>query len=646
MKRFSTILITALCALLIASNSSAAPKETWISVRSKNFLLVGNASEREIRQVATRLEQFRDICARLFPDASSSSPVRTTVIVFKNDASYRPFKPLYQDQPSDVAGYFQPGPDLNYITLSTERRRESPYNIIFHEYFHLFVENNVRGLPLALNEGLAQFYSTLEAANEGKKITLGKPIAAQPRILLSRERLPLQDLLAVDYNSPYYNEHDKRDLFYAQSWALVHYLLLGRNGERASQLLRFLELLDAGASPAESFRAAFHVEMETIEAELKEYIARGEYPQGLATFDKRLQMDAGALEAAPITDAEAEAYLGDLLLHGNRLDEAEKYLQQALALNPELAMARSSLGMLRGKQKKYAEAKQYLQQAIRLNPEDYRSHYYYAYALSREEMDEGQSVTGYDAQVAATMRGELRRTIELAPEFAEAYRLLAFINLATNEQLDEAVALLRRALALAPGRQDSSYVLAQVYLRKRDFNAARAVLEALVRTRMPEKLSAQADQLLAAVARAEKQEELSRFNSSEGNYSPVLATTSTRSTGAQPSNDSTPVARQRLRKYFEGARVVGMLTRIECADDGVLLFIRVGDRTIRLRSDSLNRIKFLTYVVNIKGKVSCGPRTPENLVVATYRPIQNAGAGIEGETIAIEFVPEDIEVER
>ena len=53
-------------------------------MRSKHFLLVGNASERDIRKVATKLEQFRDVFARLFPKANLNSPVPITVIVFKN----------------------------------------------------------------------------------------------------------------------------------------------------------------------------------------------------------------------------------------------------------------------------------------------------------------------------------------------------------------------------------------------------------------------------------------------------------------------------------------------------------------------------------------------------------------------------------
>src|SRR5215471_12534809 len=106
---------------------SAQAKDTWTTVRSKNFTLVGNASEKDIRQVANRLEQFRNVFGLLFPTVSLNSPVPTTVIVFKSDSSYKPFKVN-----PNVAGYFMPGDDVNYITLTSERGEEHPFGVIFH----------------------------------------------------------------------------------------------------------------------------------------------------------------------------------------------------------------------------------------------------------------------------------------------------------------------------------------------------------------------------------------------------------------------------------------------------------------------------------------------------------------------------------
>src|SRR3989441_9935222 len=88
-RRFAVIKLSVLLLCLVAPLTAEA-KDTWTSVRSQNFFLVGNASEKEIRQVATRLEQFRDVFIRLFSGARFTSPVPTTVIVFKSMNSYKP----------------------------------------------------------------------------------------------------------------------------------------------------------------------------------------------------------------------------------------------------------------------------------------------------------------------------------------------------------------------------------------------------------------------------------------------------------------------------------------------------------------------------------------------------------------------------
>jgi hypothetical protein len=386
MKRSIIFLALSICLLLapgLTANAAAAPaKETWTSVRSKNFQLIGNAGEKDIRGVATRLEQFRYVFSLLFPQANLNSTVPTTVVVFKDNNSYRPFKPVYGGKVADhIAGYFQPGEDVNYITLTTERRAENPYAIIFHEYTHFIVNNNLGDPPTWFNEGLAEYYSTLEIEGD-RKVILGKLI--DNHIYLLREKfMRLEDLLGVTRRSPVYNERDKTGVFYAQSWALVHYLLQSDKGTRVAQLGRFSDLISSGKSLPESFQQAFQTDFKTMEKELQNYVRSNSYRMNVFTAVKPLVFDA-EMQAATLSEAEASAYLGDLLLHSNRLAEAEARLQQALAVAPDLAMANASLGMVRVRQNRLNDARQHLQKAVAANSQNYLTHYYYAYALSRD----------------------------------------------------------------------------------------------------------------------------------------------------------------------------------------------------------------------------------------------------------------------
>src|SRR5437763_11634367 len=174
------------CLLLVAFVTPASAKDSWTSVRSQNFFLVGNVSEKEIRQVATRLEQFRDVFIRLFSRAKFTSPVPTTVIVFKSMGSYKPFNP------GNNAGYFQKGQDVNYITLTTEAS-QNPFSVIYHEYVHLLVDNTNGNVPVWFNEGLAEYYSSFDI-EEDRKVHLGELIPYHLQTLREQKLLPLRTL--------------------------------------------------------------------------------------------------------------------------------------------------------------------------------------------------------------------------------------------------------------------------------------------------------------------------------------------------------------------------------------------------------------------------------------------------------------------
>src|SRR5882724_48509 len=471
MKRFTIVLATLLILLSFGVlNSPVFAKDNWLSVRSKNFLLIGNTNEKQIRQVATRLEQFREVFAQLFPKAVHTTPVPTTVIVFKSDDSYRPFKPN-----PNVVGYFQSGPDVNYITLTTELRgSQDPFTVIFHEYTHLLINNTSPNVPLWFNEGLAEYYSTF-SMSEDTQVVLGSPISSHVYLLRENKRLPLRTLFNVDEKSPYYNERNKQSIFYAESWALMHYLILGKNGERAPQMANFLKLISANVPLEQAFQQAFTMSFESMEKELREYIKHDRYPVVNGHFKSKLVVETD-MQGAPVTEAEAQAYLGDLLLHSNRAD-SEGYLQKSLTLDPNLPMANASMAMLRLREGKTDQARRMLERAA-ANSQNYLIHYYYAYDLSREG-NGLQEVSAFAPERAAKMRAELKKAIELRPDFLESHSLLAFVNLVTDTNIDESIEMLKRALAVAPGKSNLVFMLAQLYMRQEKYKEASPLLEQL-----------------------------------------------------------------------------------------------------------------------------------------------------------------------
>lgn len=477
------------------STSHVAPLQSsgkWRSIRTNNLFVVGNAEEEDLRQVAVWLEFFHTTFAQLISRSVLDASVPTTVIVFRDDASFVPFKPIYQGKPVDLAGYFQAGLDMNYIALSLERGSGSTLKTAFHEYVHLHLRDSVPNAPLWLSEGLAEMYGSIVHANN--EAVLGAPIPFYVRLLGRQEMIPLKTLLSIGFDSPHYNEEDKTGIFYAQSWALVHYLMMGEGGRRHAQFKTFLNRVSGGDEASKAIEPVFGMSLDTLEKEFREYVRRAEFPS------QRIAVGTGpapfiAMQRTAISDGEANFYLGDLLLHIRREADAETYFKRALALDPGFTPTYASLGYLCVRQGRYAEAKKYLARAVG-SPQSYLIHYLYAYVISREGLGANREGSKYSPEEVKIMRDELRKAIRLAPEFADAHYLLALVNLVEGDQLDEAVTLARRAQKLSPSKLAYSLLLAQIYMSQRNPELAREVLEPLARQTANPSVRADAQELL------------------------------------------------------------------------------------------------------------------------------------------------------
>lgn len=617
-------------------------KDTWTKVTSKNFTVVGNASEKEIRQAATRLEQFRDVFTRLLSLAKFDSPVPTTVVVFKSMKSYKPFNPNNYD------AYFQKGQDVNYITLTSEAR--NPFAMLYHEYIHFMLVNTAGNVPAWFNEGLAEYYSTF-LIEDDRKVHVGALIPNHLRTLRRGKLYPLRTLFAINHDSPEYDERNKSGMFYAESWALVHYLMLSSNGQRVDQLGKYLQLIAANTPTEEAFKLAFQTEMEALEKELKKYVQSDTFLVQFATFHRKLEFDK-EFKSSPLTDAEAEAYLGDLLLHIHELDAAETRLKQALVLDPQLTMAQASLGMVYIRQERFSEAKKVLGQAVAGQGSNYLTHYFYAYALSKEGVGAFGVVSSYPTETVKIMRAQLRRAIELNPGYPDSYALLAIVNIVAGDELDEAAELLKKVLKLAPARQELVVELGQLYLRQEKFDLAIQTFQPL-RNAEDRFLQRQAEILIQASERLQKQ-------AAERNVSRESGASDGTPRGPTASNENAEnqkAPRSESDYLFEALRAVktgeqriqGTFVKLDCDRKAVAYFtVQASDRVHKFRAVELDRVLFRTFVP-VQPEMTCGVRkNPEN-VVLTYRPStdrKDAQARIDGDAVAVELVPQDFKLKK
>ncbi len=365
-------------------HAALTAKENWLNISSKNFILISNTSEKQAVKVATMLEQFRHTIATLLPETNIRTALPTKVILFDSHSSFHPFKPKYKGKIRDnVGGYFFNNGDQSYIALTTDAGGEQFYEVIFHEYQHFVIGNNLRNAPLWLNEGMAEYYSTFKPKDDGRQVMIGSPIGRHVGTLRNKVLIPLPKLVTVDHKSPEYNEGSRAGVFYAESWAFVHYLMLADEGRHRPQLSQFINLLNNGKPVEENFQQAFQTDFKTMESNLLNYISKFTFPAELYTFPEQLSFSK-EMQVSALPEPQAETQLAELLLRSGRLDEAEPRLAKAVEKEPDCGQCQVMLGALRYRQYRFDEARTHLNKGLTLDPQNHLAHNFYGALLTEE----------------------------------------------------------------------------------------------------------------------------------------------------------------------------------------------------------------------------------------------------------------------
>lgn len=466
--RRSPIVTAFLLCTLVAAMAAAKPttegpslRRDWREMQTPNFVLFGDASERQMREVGDSLESLRSFLSQV-SSRNIEAPVPTYIYVFKDKRSFKPYQALQPNgEPLDSVGFFSRRQHANYITIDGSHR-DAMLGITQHEYVHFYLSYRMRPIPVWLNEGLAELYSTFEVV--GNHANLGKIIPRHLQWLQQNELIPLLQLFAVDRDSPTYNESDRRGVFYAQSWLVVHYLYLNRE-EGPQQLKKFLDLQDS-LPPDQAFTEAFAESPEEMQRRLRKYIRSSYFSyrrSELAVDDLRQRFTF-----RDMASSEAMARLGELLAaQANRRSEAEEHLQAALAENDGEIRAHVGLGLLEtSPQGDVNAAIEHFATARSLAPQDRRLIFLHAQARARR------------GDPPKDLRQDFVKVVNAHPGFADAWQWLAWSWTGETEHLAEAIKVFEGAHRVAP--QNVSYAENLLYYYDRSERAEDA--EALMQT--------------------------------------------------------------------------------------------------------------------------------------------------------------------
>jgi tetratricopeptide (TPR) repeat protein len=625
-------LFAGLVAVLALAGRPAAAAERWTMIPGRSLTVIGDQSPETLRDVATQIEQFRAVLGSLIPNANRPLPLPTVVFVFGSRRAMEPFVPVRNGKPAAIDGLFVRWPDANHILLSLENFDESAA-IIYHEYTHLLVSNAVRSLPPWLAEGLADYYGSYQVAANRRSALIGRPLPWQVALLRSRG-MPVRELLAVDSSAALHDESMRRSIFYAESWALTHYLLTEYpNG--AAAINRFSAAFAEGAEVQEAFVQAFGAP-EELDKQIANYIRRPAFAANRFVFTEQLTVPAPPAPRA-LSAPEAAAWLGDLQRRVGRDDEAAKRIEAAVAKQPDVPMCQVALGLLRLSQLRTEEGVAALNKADSLAPDDFTTQFLLGVALLRTDRSS-------DENVAAAGRA-LTRAVALNPESSDAHAWLAYVQMQSPKTLAEARASIERAMALAPGRLDYRLRYADVRILQGEPNAVRPLLAAIAANKHDSAAARQArsriNAMLAALARAEA----NRPSGASAADSAPLPPGSARSIETPP--DATPSAPEakiqlQLRTVRDGEqRAYGELTRIECTRGDVRFHVQVNGSELIASARRIEDVELIQYLAVKDFSIGCGGRNPADPVLFTWRPSGGSGAGRLPLAIAVEFVPRD-----
>ncbi len=470
--RFVRWLIALQAVLLLPARSFPQLKtQKWTEVRSPHFLVVTNGSDRQGRQLAYQFEAIRSVFEQTL--RVRVDPGRPFIVLgFKDERSLRAAMPEFWKKKGQVqvGGGFLSGQDKIYAFVRLDVEEENPYRIIYHEYTHMILHLGYRSLPLWMSEGLAEFYG-FSVIGE-KQSSLGRPDAGHIMTLRETPLLPLPELFRVTYDSPEYTVAAKARLFYAESWALTHYLMLGEKTEagQSNRLTEFLSLLGQGVDPDEATRQVFS-DPADLQAALERYVKHPTFR--FVWVSAKVAATPKDFGARILPPAEAASMLGDFELHDRRPRDAKLLLEEALRLQPDLASAQESLGFVFMRLGDRAEALRSFDRVIAAGSGSFLAHYYHA-VLTLNEL-------GTEAGAAEAEAG-LAKALQLNPDFAPAYIALAKIYLGDDRKVGQALELVREAVILEPGNFSYQMMLGNVLLRSGRFGEALKLAETLERS--------------------------------------------------------------------------------------------------------------------------------------------------------------------
>lgn len=465
---------------------SPAAERPWIEARSPRFTVVTNGSESDARATVRQFEQIHAVFKTAGAPPDPGKPF--TIIAARDEATMKRLLPAFWERKGGMrpGGIFYDDPTQVFVVVRVDEGPSDTWShsIVFHEYVHFLVQRQVDYLPLWLNEGFAEFYGT--SSVEKERVLVGRAAPWNLQLLQTRAPLPIEALLAADASSPLYNEQDRASIFYGQSWVVVHYLMHADRGANVPRLAAYLDLIGKGVDSVEAARQAFG-DLKAFERQVASYVRGFQYfmrpvPTPNVPAEK-------TFETRPVPPAEALAVQAMLHAVSGRKTEARSEAEEAVRLDPQLALGWQALARVNSDDEKIEDAQRAAAEAVRVDARSAGAHH----LLGSIAWRRGDT---------ATAEAELARATELNDALTVSHVMLAVLRNGLGRPNDQVVPHVRRALELEPGNAHFQLMLSGVLRDRGDSANARLLADRALRMARTAEERASVQALLAEMERA------------------------------------------------------------------------------------------------------------------------------------------------
>jgi hypothetical protein len=425
---------------LAFAGSAWAQRGEWLELRNPSFTVISQLDEDDTEEWAEEFHEFVRSLGVVLP-LDGNLPPPLTAVLFQSARDFAPYRMRTESGVShSVVGLFANSASWSVMGLPYRGRYSRSQRIAYHEGVHWFASGDQYPYPLWLEEGLAEVFSTFEVRRD--IVRWGQSIPEHVSFLQARDPQPLEAFLQSSQDEALHS----RDSYYPQAWALLHFLLFGNPDTGRQSLDRLLAELRTSDFRS-AFETAFGEDLETVEAQLRDYTRRGTYP--MAEFPRTATVTP--MDTRPATVAGVQLALARLALGGNNADLAVEHVENLLQIAENEATTYDMLATLEAHRGNDGASVDALRRAVSLGSEDALTYRLLGWADYENNARRGSwPDEALDPGVARRLADYFLKSIDLQPRQRESFRGFVFAILCLDELNDRDVSVLELGSQLYP----------------------------------------------------------------------------------------------------------------------------------------------------------------------------------------------------